>query len=676
MEDKIKEGLIKGSIDIISTDKTEIILKQMKECICKINGKKEGTGFFSKITYNNKLIPVLITIYDIIDDDYIKNNKEILIFINEKQKIININKDSKIYSSDNEQYNLMIIKINEDIVNNYLEIDDNIFKDNSEILYKENSIYILHNSINNKVSVSYGYGIEKINEYDIKHICNAELCSSGGPILNLSTNKIIGIHKGLFKKNGINEFNIGTYLKYPLIEMNEIKNEIKMKIKIDKKDINNKIYFLDNTNDYKDENGIKLYHENLKELNKLNVELYINNIKKDYKKYFIPKEEGIYTIKLKFKIFIKDCSFMFFNCNNLIDINLWNFNISHVINMCGMFGECKSLKSISDISSSDSKNVINMSKMFYLCVSLESLPDISNWNTSNVKDMSYMFFSCGLLQSLPDISNWDTTNVKDMSYMFNWCTSLKSLPDISKWETKNVNNMSFMFVQCKSLKSLQDISNWDTQNVNNISNMFAGCQLLESLPDISKWNTTNVNNMSYIFCECKLLKSLPDISKWDTKNVNNMSKMFSQCKSLKSIPDISNWDTKNVNNMSGLFHWCVSLESLPDISKWNTTNVNNMNCIFSDCKSLISLPDISKWDTQNVNNMSGIFADCKSLKSLPDISKWDTKNVNNMSKMFIQCKSLESLPNISKWDIKNVKNMKNMFDGVDKKLVPKEFKKV
>ena len=74
--------------------------------------------------------------------------------------------------------------------------------------------------------------------------------------------------------------------------------------------------------------------------------------------------------------------------------------------------------------------------------------------------------------------------------------------------------------------------------------------------------------------------------------------------------------------------------------------------------------------------MSYIFCECKLLKSLPDISKWDTKNVNNMSKMFIQCKSLESLPNISKWDIKNVKNMKNMFDGVDKKLVPKEFKKV
>ena len=54
--------------------------------------------------------------------------------------------------------------------------------------------------MDNKVSVSYGYGIEKINEYDIKNTCNTEQCSSGGPILNLMTSKIIGMHKGCIKK--------------------------------------------------------------------------------------------------------------------------------------------------------------------------------------------------------------------------------------------------------------------------------------------------------------------------------------------------------------------------------------------------------------------------------------------------------------------------------------------
>ena len=37
----------------------------------------------------------------------------------------------------------------------------------------------------------------------------------------------------------------------------------------------------------------------------------INDIKYDFKKYFTPDEEVEYSIKLKFKFYLKDCSFMF-----------------------------------------------------------------------------------------------------------------------------------------------------------------------------------------------------------------------------------------------------------------------------------------------------------------------------------------------------------------------------
>ena len=67
-----------------------------------------------------------------------------------------------------------------------------------------------------KASVSRGTGIEKINDYDIKHLCNTEVGSSGGPILFYLTNKVIGIHKGFLKKG----FNLGTFLKFPLNELN------------------------------------------------------------------------------------------------------------------------------------------------------------------------------------------------------------------------------------------------------------------------------------------------------------------------------------------------------------------------------------------------------------------------------------------------------------------------
>ena len=478
------EGLIIGAKETEVLDKTE--LKEMSKCICKISGKGIGTGFFCKIKYKNNLISVLITTYHLIDDNYIKDKNILKVYINDTSKVLNINENSIIFSSMKEKYDIIIIKLNEDEINNYLEIDENIFNINSLNTYKDEQIYLLHYPNSDKASISYGNGIEKINNYDIKHLCNTQPGSSGGPILSRLTNKVIGIHKGYIRKKN---YNIGTFLKFPLNELNKKKNEIIIHIKVDKNDINKEIYFLDNTN-FKDyETNIKYYHDFLKELNKDNTELYINGDKKEYKKYFIPEKEGIYTILLKFNISIKDCSYMFYNCKNIIYIDLSNF---------------------------DEKNVINISRMFFGCHSLKSLPDISKWNIINVTNMSFLFGECSSLKSLPDISNWNTANTTNMFGIFSGCKSLKSLPDISKWNTTNVTNMSWLFSNCKSLESLPDISKWNTTNVIYMSSMFSHCESLKSLPDISNWNITNVNNLNgmfYMFYDCSSLKLLQPILK-------------------------------------------------------------------------------------------------------------------------------------------------------------------
>ena len=95
----------------------------MSKYICKISGNKIGTGFFCKIKYKDDLFPILITNYHVIDDKYIKNKKELKIYINDKSKIININENSIIYSSSKEEYDIIIIKLNEDDINDYLKID-------------------------------------------------------------------------------------------------------------------------------------------------------------------------------------------------------------------------------------------------------------------------------------------------------------------------------------------------------------------------------------------------------------------------------------------------------------------------------------------------------------------------------------------------------------------------
>ena len=76
-------------------------------------------------------------------------------------------------------------------------------------------------------------------------------------------------------------------------------NEIAIKIKIEESDLNNKIYFLDNTSEsahpegyYESSNFVNHNHDNLDELNEYNTTLFIDGKKVNFKKSFI-KLHGI-----------------------------------------------------------------------------------------------------------------------------------------------------------------------------------------------------------------------------------------------------------------------------------------------------------------------------------------------------------------------------------------------
>ena len=238
MEERTEEGKPMGAEEAILLCESEY--KSKGNCICKIDGSKAGTGFFCKIKRGEELIPVLITNYHVIDDNYMKKNKYLKFYINDKSHIIDLNSESKIYSSSNNEYDMMIIRLKEGQVNNYLDIDENIFEDNSENYYEKDSIYILHYANAEEAKVSFGKGIKKLDNYDIKHLCHTEPGSSGGPILSRMTNKVIGIHKGSIGK-GKCDYNIGTFLKYPL---NEVKNQNKPKENRPKVSKNNNYYLI------------------------------------------------------------------------------------------------------------------------------------------------------------------------------------------------------------------------------------------------------------------------------------------------------------------------------------------------------------------------------------------------------------------------------------------------
>ena len=560
---------------------------------------------------------------------------------------IKIDDFRKKYSNKDCDVTIIEIKENDNLdMNSFLEIDDQIFKDSPDDIYRKKSIYLLGHQKGGMPTYAMGI-IKDIDEedYEIRHLCKTNPGSSGCPIINLNNNRVIGIHKGA-AKNGQN-WNIGILLKEPLKHFKE-ENLNNIIIKYNIKENHNE----EDKNDFDE---ITIIYEVKKENKTIGItNEYIEKIKNELGEAIsenkIFGENFVKNNKNKCKMIIngKEIEISSYLDNETINlfkdkIEIKLKGINKIIDSSFMFCGCISLKSLLDISNWNVKNVNKMKCMFFLCQKLENISDISNWDINNVTDMSGIFQLCSSLKSLPDISKWNTNKVVDMECMFSKCSSLKTLPDISKWNTNNVTNMYGMFLNCSSLKTLPDISKWNTNKVVDMERMFYECSLLKSIPDISKWNTNNVINMKYMFSKCSLLKSLPDISKWNTNNVTNMSAMFSICSLLKSLPDISKWNTNKVVDMEYIFSKCSLLKSIPDISKWNTNNVTNMKYMFYECSLLKSLPDISKWNTNKVVDMECMFSKCSFLKSLPDISKWNINNANNMNDIFYECSSLKSL---------------------------------
>ena len=199
----------------ISRQLNRIIDNQLEKYLCKVYDSKEnkGSGFLCKIPFPDEfhLLPVLITNNHVLNEDELNNKKIKISFDDDKIiKIINIFPERKIYTNIN--YDTTIIEIipEKDDIKYFLDVEIN-----SEKLNDQEQIYILQypNGIN--CSVSYGY-IQDINDFNIAHKCSTENGSSGGPIILLNTFKVIGVHKGSSTFN----FNLGTLLKYPVLDFN------------------------------------------------------------------------------------------------------------------------------------------------------------------------------------------------------------------------------------------------------------------------------------------------------------------------------------------------------------------------------------------------------------------------------------------------------------------------
>ena len=503
-EGYIKEKQISNMPTSVPYEALKILITKLEKNICKIECTNGGfgTGFFCNIPNGwNNTLKALLTNNHVLNKDDTLIGKIIKFSLNNGNISYEIKIDSSRKRYTSEKYDITIIEIREDDKLNqisFFDIDNQIFDNNSNDIFKNMEIYLLHYPKGVRMEYSNGL-IKSINEdhYTIRHLCPSSGGSSGSPIINAINFQVIGIHKG--GAEGAKNYNLGTFLKEPLEEFNKI-NDININNINNNK--NESIITKGKIKDEINENKNKKEKNETKE-NKDNEKNDKEKIEKENNKKEELLDEDNDEILIKYKI-----------DNNKITSLIIIFGPEFVKNYkdkCKIIikGEESELFSskflgknglnnddILEIRLKGIKKITNMREMFSWCSSFSV--DMSKWNTKNVTDMSFMFSGCKA-SSLPDISNLNTQNVTRMDNMFNNCLSLVSLPDISKWDTQKVDNMSSMFFNCSSLSSLPDISKWNTQNVKRMDFMFSGCVSLTSLPEISKWNTQKLQNKNGMF---------------------------------------------------------------------------------------------------------------------------------------------------------------------------------
>ena len=293
----------------------------------------------------------------------------------------------------------------------------------------------------------------------------------------------------------------------------------------------------------------------------------------------------------------------FFECNNLLSVNLSRLDTSKTTSLGYAFSRCKSLTDL-DLSALDTSSVRSFADVFQDCSSLRSV-NLAGWDTSSGKDFRQMFYRCASLEEI-DISSFKTSASTSFEQMFYGCSSLRSL-DLSHFDTGSATTFASMFYNCASLATL-DVSMFDTTSATDLSQAFYGCKSLTEL-DLSRASTAKVQTFYGMFSGCSGLKRI-DLSLFDTSSAVNLSYLFADCSKLESV-NFAGLNTSSVTDFNHMFSGCSSLTSL-DLSSFNTAAANNLSYLFFGCSSLRTL-DLSSFDTANVATMVYLFEGCSKL---------------------------------------------------------------
>ena len=195
------------------------------------------------------------------------------------------------------------------------------------------------------------------------------------------------------------------------------------------------------------------------------------------------------NIILVFEDGINSTENMFYNLNNLIEVDLSRFDASKVTNMNSMFRNCTKLEKIT-LGEINTSAVVDMSYLFNHCPKLTSI-DLSHFDTSSVIKMNYIFSECDSLTSM-DLSHFNTSKLEEMHDILSMCNSLLYV-NLSGFDTSKVRVMQGLFYLSDHIKYI-DLGNFDGTKVANFRYVF-GYVKVASYINLRKFKLLEANNV-------------------------------------------------------------------------------------------------------------------------------------------------------------------------------------
>ena len=376
--------------------------------------KGYGTGFFMKININNYLLKCLITAeHNLVNEEKEKENGKIedIIKIDYDDETFEIQLDKKKrfikgfnlgYNRENhdqgEKIDVLLIEIiDEDNVKDKYFLTEYINKEEIKQYRTGQGICVVQFPEGRYLGESIGT-LEKIIDkgFKFEHKASTKDGSSGSPIFLEDTDKVIGIHIGGVEAKTVNN-GIFFYQIFPYLERDDNLIE-KFKQNLNDNDTEIEINLIYNRTGY-GQYANKIFGNKFINNNRNKIkEFYVDNIKQRKLVDNIQLNERVETnIKIKVSKKLTNLSYMFYNCESLINIKeLSKLNTNEVNDFSYLFSGCKKLSNIESLQKWDVSKGTNFSHTFYGCSKLQNIKPLENLDFSKGEDFSDMFKGCSI----------------------------------------------------------------------------------------------------------------------------------------------------------------------------------------------------------------------------------------------------------------------------------------